>query len=267
MKLWIGMALAASLLAGMASAQAPRITRPEWASRPNGDQLYGALSHSARNDDIAGWTVLKCFVDEKGRLRDCRVIAEGPANYDFGKSGLKLMTFFRLKPATKDGVAIPGGTILIPIAFASSKGAPTMSYAPGKPSFLLKPIRAKSGVTVIPCPTVSDKSAQCQPVPIFWAETPPLEETAPIILAGGQSTGVSTLTCEFAAGKPPRDCVLEGEQSPAVLSVVGKTLAKLKDPRTLDSAPVTEGRLAIIYDWTTLTITAKAVIEAEDKAP
>lgn len=261
------MSLLAILAAGLAlqAASAPpptRVTRPEWAKKPTGDQMYSALSRQARADDMAGWAVIRCFVTAKGMLTQCVTIAESSERYEFGKSALRLAPLFRIKPAMRDGAPVDGGDILVPMVFGSAKmGAPKASYAPGRPSFRLTPVaEGKRGATVIPCPTDDSTPKPCQAEEIYWADSPPLEETAPIILRAQLKTGVSTVFCDYTeAGKFER-CQIDGEQSPPAAKAVGQTLPKLKDPRTLAGKPTGPCMVALVYDWEALTKAAEAIV-------
>ena len=239
-----------------------RVTRPEWAVRPTGEQMYNALSHSARVDEPSGWALIRCDVTDKGLLKDCIALAESSGHYEFGKTALRLAPIFRLKPATRDGKPTAGGRILIPLVWAMpGKGMPRLSYAPGQPSFLLKPLtERKPGAIVIPCPTAGDRQTACEAIQIYWREAPSLEETSPIVLQSGQSSGASTVYCQLVAGKPLQNCQMEGERGSTAQVVVSKTLAKLGTPTQMDGTPVTSGVVAIVYDWPTLTTTAKAVV-------
>lgn len=244
-----------------------RITKPEWVSRPSGSQMYDALSHSARAEDVAGWAVIKCEVTAKGTLTRCVTLVESPLKYEFGKSALRIASMFRMKPATRDGQPVEGGTVLIPVVFGSMQmGAAKTSYAPGRPSFLVKPItEKKTGATVIGCPNGQNPPTACEAKEIYWSNTPSLEETAPIILESKQSTGVSTVFCKFSEAKAFENCQMEGEKGPGALAAVGKTLSKLKAPRTMQGDLVTSAIVALVYDWSTLTKVAEAIIAAEDQ--
>lgn len=260
------LAIAAQPAIAPPRAAPARITNPEWVSKPSGSQMYDALSQSARAADMAGWAVIKCEITAKGALTRCVTLVESPVKYDFGKSALRMSGMFRMKPATKDGRPVEGGTILIPFLFGSIKmGTPRTSYAPGRPSFLVTPLaEKKAGATVISCPNGQNTPTACEAKQIYWSDTPSLEETAPIILAARQSTGVSTVFCKFSEAKAFENCQMEGEKGPGALAAVGKTLAKLKAPRTMQGDPVSSGIVALVYDWQTLTKAAEAVVAAED---
>lgn len=261
--------IAVSTGAANAEAIGKRITRPDWAIRPTGDQMYNALSHSARAEEASGWALVRCDVDVKGRLHHCLALAEAPEHYEFGKAALKVMPIFRMKPTAKDGQSTAGGRVLVPLVWRMpGKGAPRRSYAPGSPTFLLKPMTEKKpGATVIPCPMAGDRPVACEAEEIYWGEGPSLEETAPTVLEGGQNTGASTVYCQVVEGKSLQNCQMDGERGAAAVTVVGKTLAKLRMPRRMDGTPVNAGVVVLVYDWPTLTTAAKAVVTADEKQP
>ena len=45
------------------------------------------------------------------------VLAEG---FQFGEQALKMITYFKMKPQTKDGAPVGGASVVIPIAFNGS---------------------------------------------------------------------------------------------------------------------------------------------------
>jgi periplasmic protein TonB len=46
------------------------------------------------------------------------VAGETPEDHGFGEAALKMSRLLRMKPMTRDGVAVSGGVIHIPIRFA-----------------------------------------------------------------------------------------------------------------------------------------------------
>ncbi|MET3665123.1 hypothetical protein [Caulobacter sp. 1776] len=266
---------AALLIPVLASAQTQagerRLTHPEWDRKPTGADIANVLDQVVSRGQPVGWALLKCHATAKGNLTRCRVIIESPDPGDMGKVALRLAPIFKLKLLTKDGEPVEGGTVLIPLVIGSPDvGTPVMSYAPGAPSFTVSPVvENKVGSKKIQCPVGADKTAICEARPFYWNDTPPLEEIAPIILAAGQTTGISTLYCRLTVAGRFETCQMEGENNPRVLAAVGKTLPGLKSPKRYGSDDaVAPAIVAIVYDWPNLTKAAQAIIAAEvDKAP
>ncbi|NQE61061.1 hypothetical protein [Caulobacter sp. RHG1] len=277
MKLWIGVALAAQLLAGAASAQtqtppadaAP--TRPEWVRKPSGQDIANALDSTLSLGQQSGWALMRCWVTAAGTLKPCRVIIQSPDPGKIGRVALKLAPIFRLKPAIKDGKPVDGGHVLVPIVIGSPEtGTPRLTFSPGRPSFVLTPLtgREKTGARQMACPFDTDKTPVCEAREVYWTDTPMLEDTAPIIIDAQQATGLSTVFCRFTAAGRFETCRIDGEEGPGATKAVSKTLAKLKAPVLADGQPMpAPAMVALVYDWTTLTKAAHAILEDIKAAP
>ncbi len=65
----------------------------------------------ALRNGVSGRTTLRCTVNAKGQVTTCDVLSETPADYDFGKQAVAMAkSTFRLKPMSKDGVPVDGGS-------------------------------------------------------------------------------------------------------------------------------------------------------------
>lgn len=119
--LMLAAAVAAQPVPPVAPAPArPRpsiVTRPEWVSRPNGADLTRLYPERAQRDEVEGWVLLRCNVEADGYLSGCRADQETPPDYGFGEAALNMSGLFRMKPMTRDGQVVAGGSIGIPIAF------------------------------------------------------------------------------------------------------------------------------------------------------
>lgn len=61
---------------------------------------------------------MACRVKLAGTLAGCRITSETPADAGFGAAALKMSQRFKLRPMTREGKPVAGGTVNIPIQFA-----------------------------------------------------------------------------------------------------------------------------------------------------
>jgi len=264
-KLPLGLGATALLsFAGAVNAQAPQrlLKDVEWEQQPSADQMMEIAKRTMGPAETSGWALLECQVTDRGRLSPCRVVIESPDPGPIGRTALRVASIFKLKTLTKNGEPVEGGTVRTPIVFAMpDKPTPPMSYAVGRVSYTVTPATGnKPGATRILCPLGADKTTICEAREFYWQEGLSLDESAPIILAAQQTTGVSTLFCQLTVAGRFENCQMDGENNPRILAAVSKTLPKLKSPKRLWSdEPVAPAAVAVVYDWAMLTKAAKAV--------
>ena len=100
------------------SAARPSVsTAPDWARKPNADDLAELYPKAAVDAHIEGRATIHCMVTAAGELAGCKVLAEEPVGSGFGDAALALAAKFKMKPQTRDGTPVDGGQINIPISF------------------------------------------------------------------------------------------------------------------------------------------------------
>lgn len=75
----------------------------------------------ASRNGISGHSTLKCTVTARGQLVNCEVLSETPPDMEFGKQSIALSKLFRLKPMTRDGVPVDGGSYTFSITWNAPK--------------------------------------------------------------------------------------------------------------------------------------------------
>jgi len=106
-----------SLVAEPGPVGPPVIRKPNWISKPTGEQLARVYPASALQDEVEGKVLMSCTVTANGSVTACAVTSETPPNRGFGSAALKLTRHFRMSPKTVDGQAVEGGVVSIPLRF------------------------------------------------------------------------------------------------------------------------------------------------------
>jgi TonB family protein len=79
------------------------------------EDLARFYPEQAARTNASGRATTECKVTAEGTLVDCQVIEESPPGLGFGEASVKLDSLFKMRPLTKDGVPVGGGTVRIPI--------------------------------------------------------------------------------------------------------------------------------------------------------
>jgi TonB family protein len=109
--------LAAAAWSWAASATPSVIVQPDWAAKPVGADIARVYPPAAVKGNVEGEATIGCDVAASGKLINCQVLKEGPAGAGFGAAALALADSFQMKPMSKDGHAVAGGKVRIPIRF------------------------------------------------------------------------------------------------------------------------------------------------------
>jgi TonB family protein len=80
--------------------------------------------YPARAEQMAveGTATMTCNVTAAGRLAGCVVVSETPPDFGFGDAALKMSPLFKMRPLTREGAAVEGGKVTIPIRFKLPEG-------------------------------------------------------------------------------------------------------------------------------------------------
>jgi protein TonB len=93
------------------------ITNPDWIKKPDASDMARYYPDRADRMNVGGLVKLNCSVTATGQLTNCAVESETPPDYGFGDNALKMAKLFKMRPQTKDGQPVSGGTVIVPIKF------------------------------------------------------------------------------------------------------------------------------------------------------
>jgi protein TonB len=93
------------------------IAQPDWMELPDANDIARFYPTHALQQGISGKATIACVVTDIGRLKDCKVIQEAPAQDGFGEAALAMSELFKMQPMTRNGKPVGGGKIAIPISF------------------------------------------------------------------------------------------------------------------------------------------------------
>lgn len=94
------------------------IVNPDWIRRPTADDLRRLYPAAAARKNVPGRATISCGVGAEGLLINCTVTEESPSGEGFGEAALKMASAFKLRPLTRNGQPVEGGTVRIPLRFA-----------------------------------------------------------------------------------------------------------------------------------------------------
>lgn len=113
----IGLAAASAVWAAN-PPEAPKRVMPIWIQKPGGEDMARYYPAEAIKAGVNSATaVMDCRVAASGRLQDCVIRKEDPAQYGFGEAMLKLSRHFQMAPEDRDGQPTAGGVVTIPVMF------------------------------------------------------------------------------------------------------------------------------------------------------
>lgn len=93
------------------------ITNPDWSRRPSSEDLARFYPDRALRLEKEGRATITCKVKANGTLEACSIVSEDPADLGFGDATLRASRLFKMRPQTKDGQPVDGGTVRIPLVW------------------------------------------------------------------------------------------------------------------------------------------------------
>lgn len=113
----LGLSAPAAVAAAPAGEPASKITNPDWARKPSGDDVARYYPVEAMRKGLGGQATIRCLVRVDGHLENCLVVSESPEGAGFGAATLELAGEFRMTPQTRDGVSVDGASVTIPVVY------------------------------------------------------------------------------------------------------------------------------------------------------
>ena len=97
------------------------IQNPDWLRKPSGEDVARFYPERALRMNVEGRATLSCTVNAAGSLEGCTLVSEIPDDQEFGGAALRMTRLFKMRPMTRDGVPVSGGTVKIPLRFQLPK--------------------------------------------------------------------------------------------------------------------------------------------------
>jgi protein TonB len=98
------------------------ITQPDWLRKPSGEDINRYYPDRASRMGVDGRATISCTVNARGLLQNCSIVSEDPNDQGFGDAAIKMSKLFKMRPMSKDGAPVDGGTVRIPLRFQLPKG-------------------------------------------------------------------------------------------------------------------------------------------------
>jgi TonB family protein len=101
--------------------QARKVPNPRWTVTLRQDKVLALYPDIAADAGVkAGQGVADCLVAADGKLTDCKVARENPADLGFGPAAVAIAGVMQMNPWTDDGRPVDGARIRLPINFTQA---------------------------------------------------------------------------------------------------------------------------------------------------
>ena len=246
-------ALAASAGAASAEGLNPKQIRARYdvIRRMVWTEVTPPFPYRARRLGVGGAVALRCRVTPKGEMADCKVAAEKPAGYEFGKYALPMARYWALKPKTPGDLVPPDTYLTIHFRFHADLGHVSNHY-PGDVAALVTPVEGapRNRRRVMPCPAADRPERQCEAHPLEWAARPGYDLIEEITGRSDQKRGVSLLECSAGDDGGLTRCKVGGDATDATEAALLELARHFKAPaKARDGTPVGAGRILVEVDW------------------
>ena len=101
--------------------QARKVSKPRWIVQINPEKVLALYPDKAADAGIRkGSGAADCLVAVDGKLTDCKVARETPADLGFGPAAVAIAGVMQMNPWTDDGRPVDGARIRLPINFTQA---------------------------------------------------------------------------------------------------------------------------------------------------
>jgi len=113
----------------------PRV-RANWKKAPTPESVMWAYPPKAAAIQQTGKVMMRCQIDAEGKVTDCKVLSETPADFGFGEAAVSLKTQMEFTPESRCGKPTPS-EVTIPITFTAPERPATPESLPDLAAQLL----------------------------------------------------------------------------------------------------------------------------------
>ncbi len=107
---------------GSPEGQARKVAGPRWIVQIKQDRVLALYPDLAADAGVKkGTGVADCLVAPDGKLTDCKVARETPADLGFGTAAVSVAGVMQMNPWTDDGRPVDGARIRLPINFTQAE--------------------------------------------------------------------------------------------------------------------------------------------------
>lgn len=101
------------------AGQAMKVEKPDWITTIDPQKVVAVYPAKAADAGIQeGIGVADCLVAPDGKLTDCKVAREAPADMGFGAAAVLVVSLMQMDPWTPEGRPVAGARVKIPIKFS-----------------------------------------------------------------------------------------------------------------------------------------------------